>query len=1159
MRRRTRIAFLTLFFVLAVNQDTSAQGRSNAQLAWRDCMARDIATAVRGCTTIIESKGTRPRDLARAYLARGKALGKRGQTRDAIADFDYVIEVRPGNAEAYVERGRAYWSRSERKRAQDDLDAAIRLKPEPFRLSLRGWFFKDYEADRANADFERAITAANAAIRRNQTNAEAHHAKGEALAGKGEYQEAIAEYDRAIRLKPDAEEFYLNRGIVHSLKGESERALADIGEAIRLQPDYSSAYYQRGDLNLQKAPDAALADSEKMIALAADDPRGFNGRGAAYRFKKDFDRALTDINEALRLSPNYVSAYSNRGWTYLNKGEDDRAVLDFSRALNMNAKHVGALDGRALAYFRLEDYRKSLADRDAVVSLAPSAASFRARAGVHQVMHNKQAAIADRNEVVRMAPDDLKSYAERASTYDWFHEEARALADYNRVVQLRPNEANSYRLRAEHHAKARAFDLAIADADAAVRMEPTIDSYLLRSSVYLKARQHDKALEDANEALRLAPASLKVFEARAGLFQARGEDDMALADFDTMVRLEPGNADAFHARGTHLLFRQNKYDRAIADFSEAIRLAPDDAGHYAQRARAYQLKGEGNKALADYERAERIRPTLEAGSTAAAYEMLGDLDRALAAANEGVKIKPGSATSYIQRAEVYIKKKQYDKALTDLSEALRLAPNGPEAAVAYANRAVILNRREDYQRELADWDKVIEIYHDAGGYRSGRALTRLLVGDTEGAIADADEVVRARPVGLSYMNRCGIYIQLKQWDAALKDCDEALRQEPLNGTFISGRARVLLELGRTEEALTAAELALRVSGNRAGALRVHGLVLAALGRHVEAIDDFSSSIQLDDDATAGTYARRAASYEALGMRTQALADYRKATELEVTTPSERELRIRARQKVAELEALIAAAPASTATLPKEAAKPIAMGRRIALVIGIGAYEAITPLPNPSNDAKAMAAVFRRLGFAEVMELANPSRARLEEAVKNFGDKAAEADWAVVFYAGHGMQIDGRNFLIPADATLGRASHVEYETVPLDRVMGSASEAKKLGLVILDACRNNPFLQRMRQDGRSSRAIGVGLARVEPKRGELVAFATRDGHLAADGAGADSPFTEGMLEHIEEPDIDIRLFFSKVRDTVLAKTRNEQEPFTYHSLPGEGLFFKMSAQ
>jgi uncharacterized caspase-like protein len=174
----------------------------------------------------------------------------------------------------------------------------------------------------------------------------------------------------------------------------------------------------------------------------------------------------------------------------------------------------------------------------------------------------------------------------------------------------------------------------------------------------------------------------------------------------------------------------------------------------------------------------------------------------------------------------------------------------------------------------------------------------------------------------------------------------------------------------------------------------------------------------------------------------------------------------------------------------------------------------------------------------------------------FGDKAAEADWSVIFYAGHGMQVDGHNFLIPTDAKLDSDRHVNFETVVLDRVIESMNGTKKLGLVILDACRDNPFLKRMRQT-RSVRSFGQGLAAVEPSQGQMIVYATKDGSIAEDGDDDHSPFTKALLAHIHEARLDIRLMFSKVRDTVLQSTQNRQQPFTYGSLPGEGLFFKVA--
>ena len=172
-------------------------------------------------------------------------------------------------------------------------------------------------------------------------------------------------------------------------------------------------------------------------------------------------------------------------------------------------------------------------------------------------------------------------------------------------------------------------------------------------------------------------------------------------------------------------------------------------------------------------------------------------------------------------------------------------------------------------------------------------------------------------------------------------------------------------------------------------------------------------------------------------------------------------------------------------------------------------------------------------------------------LKEFGDKAVLSDWAVVFYSGHGMEMNGIAYLIPVDAKLERDTHVEDEAVPMQRVLDKVGSAQKLRLVILDACRNNPFLTRMVRSGGVARSIGRGLAPVEPEGGVLVAYAAKHGTTAEDGTGSNSPFTEALVASLEEPGLEIGFLFRKV----LTTTARRQEPYLYGSLPNEALYFK----
>ena len=233
-------------------------------------------------------------------------------------------------------------------------------------------------------------------------------------------------------------------------------------------------------------------------------------------------------------------------------------------------------------------------------------------------------------------------------------------------------------------------------------------------------------------------------------------------------------------------------------------------------------------------------------------------------------------------------------------------------------------------------------------------------------------------------------------------------------------------------------------------------------------------------------------------------------------------------------------------------------RRVALVIGNSAYAKVARLPNPARDAAAIAATFRRMGFDEVILKTDQNQVGLRRALGRFSRIAAGADVAVLYYAGHGIEVAGRNYLIPTDATLADANDVGFEAVSLTTAMSALERAGKLKLVILDACRNNPFAVKMTRTG-ATRSVGRGLARVSPAGSDtLVAYAAREGTTADDGSGGHSPYTTALLKVLEAPGLDVRLLFGKVRDQVRAATGNRQEPFTYGSLGGDRIFLSAPA-
>jgi len=219
--------------------------------------------------------------------------------------------------------------------------------------------------------------------------------------------------------------------------------------------------------------------------------------------------------------------------------------------------------------------------------------------------------------------------------------------------------------------------------------------------------------------------------------------------------------------------------------------------------------------------------------------------------------------------------------------------------------------------------------------------------------------------------------------------------------------------------------------------------------------------------------------------------------------------------------------------------------RIALVIGNGAYKS-APLKNPVNDAQDMAAVLTNLGF-QVIHKTNAARRAMVLAVNEFGRKLRKADVGLFYYAGHGMQIEGRNYLIPIGANVVDEQDVEFEGVDAGRILGKMEAAgNTVNIVFLDACRDNPF-------SRSFRTGSRGLLRMNAPKGSFIAYATEPGNVAADGRGRNSPFTKHLLKHIKTPGLKIEDVLKRVRADVTSETGDKQLPWQSSSLVGDFYF------
>jgi tetratricopeptide (TPR) repeat protein len=513
--------------------------------------------------------------------------------------------------------------------------------------------------------------------------------------------------------------------------------------------------------------------------------------------------------------------------------------------------------------------------------------------------------------------------------------------------------------------------------------------------------------------------------------------------------------------------------------------------------------------------------TITGPSRAAAFWFRGDslmkkrdYDGAIAAFSASHEISPHNISVINARGIAYSNKGDDERAMADYDLSLQLRPT---YGSAYNNRGLIFMRRGEFQRALDEFNLAVKyIFSDQNRYLHfyNRARVQRLLKAYDASLADFAEAQKANPDGPQVpAYRCRTYIDMGRFDDALTDCNTALAKTPNNVYALTGRANAYLGKGNLDAALNDYDQVLRINPN---------YVRAYVGRG-----------QLFEKRRNLAAAR--ADYRAAAIAVAARRD-------DIETTQARDL------AKARLEILLGA----VVPAPAGKASPSAT-RKVALIVGNGAYQSVAPLANPPRDAKLIASTFRELGFATVTLAPDLSRDKFFAALHEFGAEAEKADWAVVYYAGHGMEIGGVNYLIPVDARLKADSDAETQAVALEQVIASVAGAKKLRLVMLDACRDNPF-EKIMQRTIALKLVSRGFSNIEPEAGFMVVYAAKHGETALDGDALNSPFATVLARVIKEPKLEVRKLFDVVRDDVWKATNRTQQPFTYGSLPGREDFY-----
>ncbi|MFB9268420.1 caspase family protein [Bradyrhizobium erythrophlei] len=517
------------------------------------------------------------------------------------------------------------------------------------------------------------------------------------------------------------------------------------------------------------------------------------------------------------------------------------------------------------------------------------------------------------------------------------------------------------------------------------------------------------------------------------------------------------------------------------------------------------------------------------------------------------------AAAYWYRGDTLSKKRDYDNAIAAFSAAFAADPDN---VVILNSRGIAYSNKGDNEHALADFERCMQLRPNFASPYNNRGLISMRTGDVQRALNDFNSAVKYASTGeIGYIhlyNRARAESLLKRYDAALADFAEAQKIKPDGPRVPSLRCITYTEMKRFDEALTDCNTALTANPKDAFVLVSRANLRLAKGDLNAALDDYNGTLKIAPNYIRA-YAGRGQLFEKRGDTVAARYDYRSAS-VALTKVDDTEVAIArrfAKERLAALSPAVARPPPPPPAKPAPGVSPVPTPpsgpRKVALIVGNGSYRNVPPLANPPRDARLIASTFRDLGFAVVTLAPDLSRDKFFAALRDFGAEAEKADWAVVYYAGHGMEIGGVNYLIPTDAKLASDHDADTQAVALEQVIAAVAGARKLRLVMLDACRDNPFEKTMKHTI-ALKLVSKGLSNIEPEAGFMVVYAAKHGETALDGDAVNSPFATALARDIKEPKIEVRKLFDIVRDDVWTATKHQQQPFTYGSLPGREDFY-----
>ena len=541
-----------------------------------------------------------------------------------------------------------------------------------------------------------------------------------------------------------------------------------------------------------------------------------------------------------------------------------------------------------------------------------------------------------------------------------------------------------------------------------------------------------------------------------------------------------------------------------------------------------------------------------------------DAKIAALACTEALKLNSRDPALYHYRGNALSEAKEYQKAIDDYSKSIEL---NPSEAASYYGRGLTWQRLKESQKAISDYTEAIRKSPKWISPYFNRGLVFLEIVNTDDALADFNTVINLDSKKADgYSGRASAWRQKKNYEASIKDYTESIKLDSSNAIYYNDRGTVWSDIQNYEQAILDYTRAINISestGDKKVFIPYHnrGEAWSKKQNFDKAIADYSEAIKINPNSE--SFVDRGLAWKGKNELDSAISDFKEAIRL---NPNAEDAKEQLQLAVARKDKLLQSVGKVFLANP-DTNKATKINKRVALVIGNGKYRMVNELENPVRDAQLIASTLKKMGFDSVSVHGDLNRQQMMSVLNDFETIAKNADWAAIYFAGHGIEIGGVNYMVPIDAQppMNMLS-VSTQYINLEYFLKSVEVAKKMKLVILDACRDNPLAEKMRinsisrglegvQTLSSGSRIGVGLGRVEPQPGTLVVYATKHGSVAMDGDGQNSPFAEALVKRIiQKPSLEVRRLFDFVREDVFGSTNKQQQPFAYGSLSASDDFY-----